>query len=409
MVKRNPHLAKLQSGYLFSEINKRKKALLEKNPHIKLISLGIGDTTEPIPETILQGLVSGATELGHSATYKGYGPEQGELPLRKKISEALYNDCFSPEEIFISDGSKCDIGRLQILFARDAKVAVQDPSYPAYVDTSVAVGRSDPFNPEKRQYAGIAYLPCLPENNFFPDLDFNADIILFCSPNNPTGAAATREDLERLVRFAKKNKAIIIYDAAYAAYIQDPSLPKTIYEIEGSREVAIELGSFSKMSGFTGVRLGWTIIPKELQFDDGTPVGHDWHRIASTFFNGASNIAQKGALSALSPKGLEEIKAQVKFYLDNASLIKKALQKLNLTIYGGDQAPYLWVQFPGKNSWEVFNEILEKAHLVTTPGSGFGPGGEQFIRFSAFGRREDILEACNRLAHLDKIGSLALK
>ncbi len=400
MVKRNPSLAKLHSGYLFPEIARRKEAVLVCNPQAKMISLGIGDTTEPIPLTIVEGLKQGAINLGDVNSYQGYGPEQGIYSLREKIAEVFYNQHLTPEEIFISDGAKCDIGRLQLLFGPQVKMAVQDPSYPAYVDTSVACGQTGHFDEEKGLYDGIVYMRCLPENNFFPTLDFQADVIYFCSPNNPTGAVATKEQLAQLVAYAKQIKAVIVFDAAYAHFIQDPFLPKSIFEIEGAEEVAIELNSFSKIAGFTGVRLGWSVVPQKLCYDDGQSLNKDWNRVTTTFFNGASNIAQAGALRALTPEGLAAIYDQTKHYLVNAHKIKAAFSALNLPCFGGEHAPYVWVQFPGKNSWEMFNELLERYHLVTTPGSGFGPAGEGFLRFSAFAQRKDVEEALGRLKSL---------
>lgn len=398
MVKRNPSLTKLHSRYLFPEIAKFREALLAKNPNAKIISLGVGDTTEPVPPSIVEGLKKGALELGHAASYKGYGPEQGYMPLREKIAKTLYNHRVSAEEIFISDGSKCDIGRLQLLFGSEVTMAVQDPSYPAYVDTSVACGQTGRYQVEKGTYEGIVYLRCSPENNFFPDLDFQADIIYFCSPNNPTGEVATKEQLKKLVAYAKKIGAILIFDAAYAHFIRDPSLPKSIYEIEGAKDVAIELNSFSKIAGFTGVRLGWSVVPLGLSYEDGGSIHQDWNRIATTFFNGASNISQAGAMIALEPEGLREIAEQTNFYLENAMRIRETFEKLNFRCYGGEHAPYIWVRFDGRKSWDVFKELLEKKHIVTTPGSGFGPGGEEFLRFSAFAKREAIVEAMERIA-----------
>ena len=399
MVKRNKNLAKLQAGYLFPEINRRKNALLEKNPDAKIISLGIGNTTEPLTKHIVEGLKNAAIGLGTKEGYSGYGDEQGMTELRKKIADKLYNNIVEPEEVFISDGAKCDVGRLQLLFGSEAIIAVQDPAYPVYVDGSVIIGATDEYNKEKEQFDNIVYMACKPENNFFPDLSNvpRTDIIYFCSPNNPTGAIATKEQLKQLVDFAKKNKSIILYDAAYSEYIRDKNLPKTIFEIEGAREVAIEINSFSKSVGFTGVRLGWTVVPKELKYEDGALVINDWNRIMTTVFNGASNIVQKGGLAVLDDEGLKEMKETVNFYMENTGIIKKALDKIGIENYGGINAPYIWASFPNKKSWDVFEEILEKCHVVTTPGSGFGPAGEGFIRFSAFGHREDILEAVERL------------
>lgn len=399
MVKRNTHFAKLNAGYLFPEINKRKQAFLAKNPNAKLISLGIGDTTQPLPSFISQHLSKCGSGLGTKEGYSGYGAEQGNNSLRKKIAESIYQNQVVSEEVFVSDGAKCDIGRLQVLFGSQATIAVQDPTYPVYVDSGVILGQSGTYDPLSSGYHGIVYMPCLPENNFFPDLKKipRTDLIFFCSPNNPTGAVATRPQLEQLVAFAKANRSIIIYDAAYSAFIEDSKYPKTIYEIEGAREVAIEVSSFSKMAGFTGVRLGWTVVPFDLKFEDGTPVRKDWERIQTTLFNGASNLAQHGGESALSPEGLASLSAMIDYYKHNARLIKQGLEQVGVRVFGGENAPYIWAQFPGTSSWNVFEDFLEKAQVITTPGSGFGPAGESFIRFSAFGHRDQTIEAIKRL------------
>lgn len=390
MVKRNPHFANLSIRYLFPEIFARKHDFLKKNPGIRLISLGIGDTTEPIPRSVVEGLIKKSTELGTRHGYTGYGAEQGVEPLRQSISSVCYPSLgISADDIFISDGSKCDIGRLQQLFGPEVSIAVQDPSYPVYVDGSLIEG-----------VRRIIAMPCTSDNSFFPDFSClePVDLIYFCSPNNPTGVAATKAQLEALVAFAKKNGSIIIFDAAYSWYIQDPSLPRSIYEIPGSEEVAIELGSFSKLAGFTGVRLGWTVIPSTLKYDDGSLVKDDWKRLTTTVFNAASNISQEGGLAALSPQGVLEMKRLIAFYLENASLIKQALLRKGLPVFGGDNAPYLWAHFGNRKSWDVFTDLLEKAHVICTPGIGFGRSGEGFIRFTAFGHREDVLEGVSRLA-----------
>ena len=403
MVKRNANIAKLQAGYLFIEINRRKKEFMSRNPGARIISLGIGNTTEPLTRHIMKGLSDEVKTLGTKEGYTGYGDEQGLRELREKIARKLYNSIITGEEVFVSDGAKPDAGRVQMLFG-NASVSVQDPAYPVYVDSSVIAGHTGSYDEKKRQFNGIVYMPCLPENNFFPDLK-NAkrtDIIFFCSPNNPTGAVATREQLKKLVDFARKNKSIIIYDAAYSGYIQDKSLPRSIFEIEGARETAIELNSFSKPIGFTGVRLGWTVVPNELKFDDGTQVRQDWNRLMTTIFNGASNIAQHGALAALDDEGINEMRETISFYMENAGIIKSALESLGFEAYGGDNAPYIWAKMKGKTSWEAFEEMLQKTQIVTTPGSGFGPAGEGFIRFSAFGHREDVEEAVKRIERLMK-------
>jgi len=398
MVTRNANLGKLKSGYLFPEMNRRKKAFLEKNPDANIISLGIGDTTEPLFPFITESIAQFAKGLGTKSGYSGYGFEQGSLIFREKIAEKIYNFNIEPDEIFVSDGAKCDIGRLQTLFGSSVTVAVQDPSYPAYVDTSVITGKTADFDDSLNQYKGITYLKCTPENNFFPDLSNTArtDLIYFCSPNNPTGAVATKKQLAELVAFAKQNKSIIIFDAAYSLYIKDKNLPRSIYEISGAKDVAIEINSFSKIAGFTGVRLGWCVIPENLCYEDGSSVKNDWNRLISTFFNGASNLAVAGGMAALSEKGWQEMHEMMDFYLENAKIISKTLNELNLITYSAE-TPYIWTKFENQNSWDVFEYLLEKAHIMCTPGSGFGPGGEGFIRFSAYGNRENILEACERL------------
>ncbi|MCB9362390.1 LL-diaminopimelate aminotransferase [Candidatus Woesearchaeota archaeon] len=396
MVKRNKNFAKLQAGYLFPEINRRKKEFMEKHPDADLISLGIGDTTEPLPQVVVEALKEVADEMGTVEGYSGYGDEQGLTELRKKVAEIFYPGLIEADELFISDGAKCDTGRLQMMFGNEMTIAVQDPSYPVYVDSAVIMGQTGSYVTEKKQFENIVYMPCTAENDFFPKLK-KADIIYFCSPNNPTGAVATKEQLEHLVRFAKENDAIIVFDAAYAEFITDPNLPKTIYEIEGAKEVAIEVSSFSKPFGYTGVRLGWTVVPKELKYSDGTAVHNDWNRIMTTVFNGASNIIQKATLRSLNDEGLGEMKRLIAYYLQNAKIIKDALDKMGYQTYGGDNAPYIWVKTKSDNSWKAFNHILEETQIVTTPGSGFGPGGETYVRFSAFGHRKKIEEAVARL------------
>jgi len=399
MLKRNPCIANIKAGYLFPEIAKRRREYAAAHPDAKIISLGIGDTTEPIMPHIDAGLVEGARKLGTVEGYSGY-QEEGLSALREKISQVFYGGKFASDEIFISDGAKCDIGRLQVLFGAGTPVAVQDPSYPVYVDGSVFVGAAGAW--EGSGYKGITYLQCTAENDYFPDLSGLPPncLIYFCSPNNPTGAVAKREHLESLVKTARKNGSIIVYDAAYSEYIRDPSLPKSIFEIDEAKTCALEVNSFSKQTGFTGVRLGWTAVPKELKYSGGESVNADWARISGTIFNGASSISQAGGLAALDSEGLKEVRSLCDFYLENARLIRAALEKIGVTCVGGDNSPYIWARFPERDSWEVFTEILEKCRLITTPGSGFGPAGQSFIRFSAFGHRSAVEEACHRLLEL---------
>jgi LL-diaminopimelate aminotransferase len=396
MINRNPCVANLKAGYLFPEIAKRRREYAAAHPGAKIISLGVGNTTEPVLPHINAGLVEGAKKLGTVEGYSGY-QDEGLAELREKISGVCYGGKFGIDEIFISDGAKCDIGRMQTLFGAGTKAAVQDPSYPVYVDGSVLVGAAGKWTGQG--YAGITYLPCTQENNYFPDLDLipQNSLVYFCSPNNPTGAAADRGQLAALVEAVLKKGALLVFDAAYSEYIRDPALPKSIFEIEGAKLCAIEINSFSKPAGFTGVRLGWSIVPKELKYACGESVNADWSRVCTTIFNGASNIAQAGGLAALDKEGQQEIRSLTGFYLGNAQLIKSALQNLGIKCAGGDNSPYIWAHFPGQDSWEVFSQILEKCQVVTTPGSGFGPAGRSFIRFSAFGHRVDVEEACQRL------------
>lgn len=406
MIKRNTGFKNLTAGYLFPEVARRRREYQEKNKDAKIISLSIGNTTEPLPKFIAKAMADYSMSLSTLEGYSGYGDEQGNSALRAKIAEVWYKGMATPDEVFISDGAKCDIARIQTLFGSKVKVAVQDPSYPVYVDGSVIIGAAGKNT--GKGYKGVTYMPCVPENNFFPDLSKikKNSLIYFCSPNNPTGACATKEDLKKLVDFANANGCIIIYDAAYREFIRDEKLPKTIFEIEGSRTCAIEINSFSKPAGFTGVRLGWSIVPNELKFADGTSVSRDWNRVMTTLFNGASNVAQAGGLACLEPEGLKAMKDVIDYYLVNAKKIEETLKgenfrKIGVEIYSTGNSPYVWAKFPGKKSWDVFDTILDKCHIVTTPGSGFGPSGESFIRFSSFGHQDDVNEACGRLSKLE--------
>lgn len=406
MIKRNTGFKNLTAGYLFPEVARRRREYQEKNKDAKIISLSIGNTTEPLPKFIAKAMADYSMSLSTLEGYSGYGDEQGNSALRAKIAEVWYKGMATPDEVFISDGAKCDIARIQTLFGSKVKVAVQDPSYPVYVDGSVIIGAAGKNT--GKGYKGVTYMPCVPENNFFPELSKikKNSLIYFCSPNNPTGACATKEDLKKLVDFANANGCIIIYDAAYREFIRDEKLPKTIFEIEGSRICAIEINSFSKPAGFTGVRLGWSIVPNELKFADGTSVNRDWNRVMTTLFNGASNVAQAGGLACLEPEGLKAMKDVIDYYLVNAKKIEETLRgenfrKIGVEIYSTGNSPYVWAKFPGKKSWDVFDTILDKCHIVTTPGSGFGPSGESFIRFSSFGHQDDVNEACGRLSKLE--------
>ena len=404
MLSRNEGFANLTAGYLFPEVAKRRKAYQQEHPDAKIISLGIGNTTEPITPHIADAMAKYVRQLSTKEGYSGYGDEQGLSPLRKKIADVLYKGMATEDEVFISDGAKCDIARIQTLFGGNVRIAVQDPAYPVYVDGSVIVGAAGKAG-SAGGYDGVTYLPCTAENNFFPDLSLIKPntLIYFCSPNNPTGVASTREQLTSLVNYALKNGCIIIYDSAYYSFIRDSKLPRTIYEIEGARKCAIEINSFSKLAGFTGIRLGWSVVPSELTFADGTSVKQDWNRVMTTLFNGASNIAQYGGLAALDEEGIKETTGLVNYYLENARLMQKVLTGKNFAdagvkVYYTGDSPYLWVYFPGWKSWDIFDRILAECNVVTTPGSGFGPSGESYLRFSCFGHREDVEEACKRLS-----------
>lgn len=386
MLQRKSSFQLLEGGYLFPEIEKRKVALLAKEPEAKIISLGIGDTTLPLAPHISSALAKAGTEMGTAEGYHGYGPAKGDPLLRKKIAETVYAGKINPDDIFVTDGSKCDIARLQMLLADSEAIAIQDPAYPVYADTTIMTGKK------------LHLIPCTPANNFFPKAEQlpNASVLILCSPNNPTGAAATHEQLQELVDWALKNGALLIFDAAYAAFIQDKNLPRSIFEIEGAEKVAIELNSFSKSAGFTGIRLGWTVVPETVVYKDGIPIKKDWERLLNTCFNGASRLSQAGAFAALDSNN--SVKENILAYLKNAERIRECLHGLGIETYGGKHIPYIWANFPGKSSWEIFDLILRKCHVVTTPGAGFGKAGEGFIRFSGFALPEHVEHACKRLA-----------
>lgn len=399
MIQRNPGFANLTASYLFPEVARRKNEYSKAHPDAKVISLGVGNTTEPLTPHIAKAMSDYALALGTAQGYSGYGDDFGSADLREKIAKEFYpNENITADEVFISDGAKCDIARVQTLFGHEVNLAVQDPSYPVYVDGSVITGAAG--TNDGSGYKGIVYMPCTAENNFFPDLSQikKNSLIYFCSPNNPTGKVSTKEELSRLVEFALKNECIIIFDAAYSEFITDPNLPKSIFQIEGAKRCAIEVQSFSKPAGFTGVRLGWSVVPNDLKFADGTSINKDWQRLMTTLFNGASNIAQQGALAALDETGRKEMRSVIEYYLENARIIEKTVRKWeNAEVFFTGNSPYLWVRFTGQKSWDIFDKILDKCRVVTTPGSGFGPAGESFIRISAFGHRADVEEACRRL------------
>ncbi len=399
MARVNKNYRKLSAGYLFPEINRRLKSFQGANPGLKVHRLGIGNTTEPLTFKVVEGLQEAVEKLGSAETYSGYGDEQGDEALRKALAAfyARRGVKVEPDELFVSDGAKPDSANIQSIFDADSIVAFQDPAYPVYVDSNVISGRSGSYNPERGDYAGFIYMVCNEENGFIPEPPSQkADLIYICSPNNPTGAVATHKALKTFVDNARNAGAVIIFDASYAEYIADNTLPRSIYELEGARDCAIEINSFSKWAGFTGVRLGWSVVPKSLVAEESEPgeLNQFWLRRQTTFFNGASNIAQQGGLAVLSEAGLQECAGVVAYYMDNARLIRDGLQAIGLTVYGGDNAPYLWLKTPGSlTSWNFFDKLLQEAHVVGTPGSGFGPSGEGYFRLSAFGHRATVEEA----------------
>ena len=410
MATTNHNYDKLGAGYLFPEIARRAKAYAEKHPGIMLHRLGIGDTTQPLAPSVVKALQDAAARLGKTETYTGYGEYEGESFLREAIRD-LYRERnveLGLDEIFASDGAKSDSGNIHAIFDADNVIAVQDPAYPVYVDTNVMAGRTESYNTVTGQYVGIVYMPCNEFNGFFPDLPTEkVDLIYLCSPNNPTGAVATHEQLRRFVDYACRHKAVIIYDAAYSAFISDPSLPRSIYEVPNAKECAIEINSFSKSAGFTGVRLGWAIVPKSLVAVD-APAGKLnalWYRRQSTCFNGASNVVQYAGAAALSAVGRRECQLTIDYYMQNARIIREGLNSLGLVCHGGDNAPYIWAKTPnGLRSWEFFDQLLEQANVVTTPGSGFGPSGEGYIRLSAFGHRQATEQAIAGIKSNLKLG-----
>jgi LL-diaminopimelate aminotransferase len=401
----NDNYLKLAAGYLFPEIGRRVRAFQEKNPAAKVIRLGIGDVVLPIGASIREAMKRAIDELGAEETFKGYSPDQGYDFLRDAIVEHDFKarGCtVSPDEVFVSDGSKCDSGNIQEIFAPGAKIAVTDPVYPVYVDTNVMAGRTGAAG-EDGKYAGVTYLPCTEKNGFRPaPPNAPVDVVYLCSPNNPTGAAATKEDLERWVTWAKQSDAVLLYDAAYERYIRDASLPRSIYEIPGAREVAIEFRSYSKLAGFTGLRCGYVIVPKDLVGKDakGNAVGLHrlWARRQSTKFNGASYPIQVGAAACYTAQGKREVDANIDYYMENARLIREGMKAAGLRAFGAENAPYAWIATPkGVGSWEMFDKLLNEAHVVCTPGAGFGACGEGYLRLSAFGKRDVVEEAIARV------------
>jgi LL-diaminopimelate aminotransferase len=407
----NDNYLKLKAGYLFPEIARRVNAFAEANPDAKIIRLGIGDVTEPLPEACRTAMMKAVEEMGDRTTFKGYGPEQGYAWLREKIATQDFQarGCeVEPGEIFISDGSKCDTGNILDIFGSDNTIAVTDPVYPVYVDTNVMAGHTGLAN-DKGEFEGFVYLPITAQNNFTAEIPSEkVDLIYLCFPNNPTGATATKEHLKAWVDYAKANGSIIFFDAAYEAFITDPELPHSIYEIEGARDCALEFRSFSKNAGFTGTRCALTVVPKTLtaKAADGSDVElwKLWNRRQSTKFNGVSYIIQRGAEAVYSEEGQAQIKALVSFYMENAKIIREQLTAAGLAVYGGVNAPYVWVKTPnGLSSWDFFDKLLNTVNVVGTPGSGFGAAGEGYFRISAFNSRENVEEAMKRITEKFKV------
>ncbi|REE92958.1 LL-diaminopimelate aminotransferase [Paenibacillus taihuensis] len=409
MTQINQNYTQLQGSYLFSEIAKRRTKFIQDNPNAQIISLGIGDVTRGLPDAITKAMHAAVDELANPSTFRGYGPEQGYDFL---INDIINNDYkargidIGTNEVFVSDGSKCDVGNIQEIFSENAVVAVQDPVYPVYVDTNVMAGRSGKFNKETNQYENIVYLKCDASNNFTPSLpDRKVDLIYLCYPNNPTGMTLSKEELKRWVDFAKANDCIILYDSAYEAFIQEADVPRSIYEIEGAKEVAIEFRSFSKTAGFTGVRCAYTVVPRELKAKDADGnvllVNDLWNRRHTTKFNGVSYVTQRGASAIYTPEGKAQIASIIDYYMTNAGIIRDGLASLGLEVFGGVNAPYIWLKTPnGLDSWAFFDKLLSEANIVGTPGVGFGQAGQGYFRLTAFGSRENTEKAVERITKL---------
>ena len=400
----NEHFLKLPNNYLFSDIAKKVNAFKVSHPKTDLIRLGIGDVTRPLPQASIEAMHKAVDELANKETFHGYGPEQGYDFL---IDAVIRNDFaprgvyLEPGEVFISDGAKSDTGNIGDILRHDNSIGVTDPIYPVYIDSNVMCGRAGIL--EDGRWSNVVYLPCLSENNFVPEIpDRRIDILYLCYPNNPTGTVISKAELKKWVNYALENDTLILYDAAYEAYIQDPDIPHSIYEIKGAKKVAIEFRSFSKTAGFTGVRCGYTVVPKELTAatleGERIPLNRMWNRRQCTKFNGTSYITQRGAEAIYTPEGKKQVKAIIQYYMANARIMKEALESTGLKVFGGENAPYLWVKTPGEvNSWKFFEQMLYEANVVGTPGVGFGPSGEGYIRLTAFGERADCEEAMKRI------------
>jgi LL-diaminopimelate aminotransferase len=399
MLKANENYAKLPGSYLFAEIARRTQAYAAANPDKTLIKLGIGDVTRPLAPAVIEALKAASDEMSSSETFMGYGPYEGYDFLREAIAKNEYASIgadIAADEIFVSDGAKGDCGNIGDIFSTDCVVAVCDPVYPVYVDSNAMSGRAGDW--DGARWTRIVYMPCTAENGFFPATpDETPDIIYLCFPNNPTGTTATKEQLKLWVDYANANGSVILYDAAYRAYMRDPALPRSIYEIDGARDCAIEFCSFSKTAGFTGTRCGWTVFPKQLK-RGGVSLRDMWFRRQSTKFNGTAYIIQRAAEAVYSEIGKKQVQETIDYYMGNAKVIREGLKAAGLTVFGGEDSPYVWMKTPdGVSSWDFFNTLLEKANVVTTPGAGFGPAGEGYIRLTAFGEAEATKKAVERV------------
>jgi len=408
MARINDNYLKLPGSYLFAMIGRKVAAYKDAHPEADVIRLGIGDVTQPLCKAVIDALHKAVDEMAKKETFRGYGPEQGYEFLTEAILEHNYRSRgidIDGDEIFVSDGSKSDCGNIQEIFAVNNKVAITDPVYPVYLDTNVMAGRTGAIGEDGR-FAGVTYLPCTAENNFAPELpQEKVDLIYLCCPNNPTGTTLSKAELTKWVNYARENEAVILFDAAYAAYITEPDVPRSIYEIDGAKEVAVEFRSFSKTAGFTGTRCGYTIIPKTVlgksESGEKVPLNKLWNRRHTTKFNGTAYIIQRGAAAIYTAEGQRQIKETIAYYMENARLIREGLQAAGINAYGGINAPYIWLKTPGNiSSWDFFDKLLEEANIVGTPGAGFGPCGEGYFRLTAFGDRENTLRAVDRFKNL---------
>ncbi len=409
MTQINENYLKLHGSYLFSEIGRRVRAYEAAHPGADIIRLGIGDVTRPLAPAVIGALHAAVDEMGRQETFRGYAPDLGYAFLREAIAANDYaaRGCdISPEEIFVSDGAKCDCGNIQEIFGIGNRIAVCDPVYPVYVDSNVMAGRTGEYDEESGRYGGVIYLPCTEENGFVPELPAERpDMIYLCFPNNPTGAVMTREQLQAWVDYANGNEAVILFDAAYEAYISDPQIPHSIYECRGAKSCAIEFRSFSKTAGFTGLRLGFTVIPRELRAG-GNDLWSLWARRHGTMYNGAPYIVQRAGEAVYSEAGRSQVREQIAYYMDNAAYIRTGLAQAGYKAFGGVNAPYIWLRVPdGMNGWDLFDRFLAEANVVGTPGSGFGPNGAHYLRLTAFGDRDRTIEAVGRIGRMQQTGA----